>query len=181
MMKVFICFFIGPEWFLSLTRYRIPPVNLNSVKRESEERLIAAAEVPGDVLLLTEGVAISADARVLVAERLRIEMSSLTGESKPVPRTSEDAQLELPVATNAFANLVFAGTSVVVVKLLRRCRLQRRENRPSVIVPGPAPRYPDRHQQKVRVVAFAMRCDESSQDAFPFIFTGRLAANSDWD
>jgi magnesium-transporting ATPase (P-type) len=85
-----------------------------TVKRENEEQLIAATEVvPGDILLLTEGVAIPADARVLVAERLRVDMSSLTGESKPVPRTADDAKIESPVFTAALPNLVFAGTSVV--------------------------------------------------------------------
>ena len=85
-----------------------------TVKREDEEQLIAATEVvPGDILLLTEGVAIPADARVLVAEGLRVDMSSLTGESKPVPRTADDARVELPVSPAALPNLVFAGTSVV--------------------------------------------------------------------
>ena len=85
-----------------------------TVKRENEERLIAATEVaPGDILLLTEGVAIPADARLLVAERLRVDMSSLTGESKPVPRIADDAKVESPVSTAALPNLVFAGTSVV--------------------------------------------------------------------
>jgi len=84
------------------------------VKRENEEQLIAATEVvPGDILLLTEGAAIPADARVLVAERLRVDMSSLTGESKPVPRTAHDAKIESSVLTAALPNLVFAGTSVV--------------------------------------------------------------------
>lgn len=84
------------------------------VKRDDEQQLIAATElVPGDILLLTEGVAIPADARVLVAERLRVDMSSLTGESKPVPRIAHDAKIESPVSTVGLPNLVFAGTSVV--------------------------------------------------------------------
>lgn len=84
------------------------------VKREDEEQLIPATEVvPGDIFLLTEGVAIPADARVLVAERLRVDMSSLTGESKPVPRTAGDAKIVSAVSTAGLPNLVFAGTSVV--------------------------------------------------------------------
>ena len=84
------------------------------VKRENEEQLIAATEVvPGDILLLTEGAAIPADARILVAERLRVDMSSLTGESKPVQRTASDAKISLPVSIASLPNVVFAGTSVV--------------------------------------------------------------------
>jgi magnesium-transporting ATPase (P-type) len=85
-----------------------------TVKRENGEQLIAATEVvPGDILLLAEGAAIPADARLLVAERLRVDMSSLTGESKPVPRIADDAKVVSPVSTAALPNLVFAGTSVV--------------------------------------------------------------------
>ncbi len=84
-----------------------------TVRRESEERLIAASDVvPGDLLLLTEGVAIPVDARVIVSERLRVDMSSLTGESRPVPRTAQSVEVAGRVSA-ALPNLVFAGTSVV--------------------------------------------------------------------
>ena len=60
-----------------------------TVRREGQEQLLPAAQVvPGDVLLLTEGEAVPADARLIVTERLRIDNSSLTGESRPVPRTT---------------------------------------------------------------------------------------------
>jgi P-type Ca2+ transporter type 2C len=90
------------------------------VLRDSEERRILAEElVPGDVLLLTEGDHISADSRLVAEAELRVDQSTLTGESHPVHKTSEAvaradpetdsgralAQVELP-------NLVFAGTSV---------------------------------------------------------------------
>jgi magnesium-transporting ATPase (P-type) len=84
------------------------------VRREGEEQLIPASEVvPGDILLLAEGAAIPADARVLLAERLRVDMSSLTGESKAVPRTAHEAKTVPPVSTAGLPNLVFAGTNVV--------------------------------------------------------------------
>lgn len=84
-----------------------------TARRESEERLIAASDVvPGDLLLLTEGVAIPADARVIVSEGLRVDMSSLTGESRPVPRTAQSVEVAGRVSA-ALPNLVFAGTSVV--------------------------------------------------------------------
>ncbi len=84
-----------------------------TVRRESEERLIAASDVvPGDLLLLTEGVAIPVDARVIVSEGLRVDMSSLTGESRPVPRTAQCVDVAGRVSA-VLPNLVFAGTSVV--------------------------------------------------------------------
>jgi magnesium-transporting ATPase (P-type) len=84
-----------------------------TVRRESDERLIAASDVvPGDLLLLTEGVAIPADARVIVSEGLRVDMSSLTGESRPVPRTAQNVEVAGRVSAR-LPNVVFAGTSVV--------------------------------------------------------------------
>jgi len=83
------------------------------VRREGEERLIAATEiVPGDLLVLTEGVAIPADARVIIGERLRVDMSSLTGESKPIPRIVRSVETDEHSGAAALPNIVFAGTSV---------------------------------------------------------------------
>jgi len=84
-----------------------------TVRRGGDERLIAATEVvPGDLLLLAEGMAIPTDARLIIAERLRVDMSSLTGESRPVPRTAQTVEVTGRVSA-ALPNLVFAGTSVV--------------------------------------------------------------------
>jgi P-type Ca2+ transporter type 2C len=81
------------------------------VEREGQERIIEARElVPGDVVLLNEGDAISADCRLVEAYRLSTDNSTLTGESMPVPRTADPlpdpsaSVLEVP-------NLVFAGTA----------------------------------------------------------------------
>jgi magnesium-transporting ATPase (P-type) len=83
-----------------------------SVRRAGQERLVAATEVvPGDVLVLTEGAAIPADARVIAAERLRIDTSSLTGESRPVARLAEPTDVVASTPA-ALSNLVFAGTAV---------------------------------------------------------------------
>ena len=45
--------------------------------------------VPGDVVSLEAGDAVSADARLIEVHALSIEMAALTGESQPVGRTSE--------------------------------------------------------------------------------------------
>ena len=66
--------------------------------------------VPGDVVSLEAGDAVSADARLIEAHALSIEMAALTGESQPVGRTSEPAQTgTVPVQAR---NCVFMGTSV---------------------------------------------------------------------
>lgn len=83
------------------------------VKREGTIREIPAEDlVPGDLILLSEGDHISADGRLVEAISLRIDQSTLTGESHPVKKTSDpydDAVLSLI----EYPNLVFAGTSVV--------------------------------------------------------------------
>ncbi|MEA2172226.1 MAG: hypothetical protein QOF76_5526, partial [Solirubrobacteraceae bacterium] len=67
----------------------------------------ATALVPGDLLLLTEGDRLSADAR-LIAGAVEVDMSPLTGESQPVTRTADRSQ---PSAALIEAeDLVFAGT-----------------------------------------------------------------------
>jgi P-type E1-E2 ATPase len=66
--------------------------------------------VPGDVVVLEAGDAVSADCRVIEAHDLSIEMAALTGESKPVRRTSDPVAAGTAVVESR--NCVFMGTSV---------------------------------------------------------------------
>jgi len=60
------------------------------VRRGGRKLTVPAAElVLGDIVLLREGDRISADARVIRSSELRVDMSTLTGESKPVARVAE--------------------------------------------------------------------------------------------
>jgi P-type E1-E2 ATPase len=80
--------------------------------RESKERRILAEElVPGDVIQLSEGDRISADGRLVEVAELRIDQSTLTGESHAVRKISE-AILKTDLAYAEMPNLVFAGTNV---------------------------------------------------------------------
>jgi magnesium-transporting ATPase (P-type) len=81
------------------------------VVRDGEVRRVPAAEVvPGDVLVLGEGDAVAADARLVDAEALAVAEASLTGESEAVAKGTD------PVPTDAAlgdrAGMVFTGTSV---------------------------------------------------------------------
>lgn len=82
------------------------------VLREGRTQLVPASElVPGDIMVLEEGDAISADGRLIQERELRTDNATLTGESEPVRKTASPhhdpdlTQIEIP-------NLVFAGTSV---------------------------------------------------------------------
>lgn len=83
------------------------------VRRDGETRSLPSTRlVPGDVIELEEGDAVPADARLIEASALRVNESSLTGESLPV--TKDDAP-EVPADT-ALAErvtLVHSGTTVV--------------------------------------------------------------------
>ena len=84
-----------------------------TVRREGQPQLVPTSEIaPGDLLLLSEGEATPADARLISAERLRIDVSSLTGESRPIPRTVESISAAPDAGAVTLSNLVFAGTTV---------------------------------------------------------------------
>lgn len=68
-----------------------------TILRNGEPRRIPASEVvPGDILILAEGDAVAADARLLSAANLALAEASLTGESEPVIK--QTATLSTPVA-----------------------------------------------------------------------------------
>ncbi len=82
------------------------------VLRDGEEQRIPAEDlVPGDVILLSEGDRISADARLVLESELCTDQSTLTGESHPVRKTSE-AVLRTDLARHEIPNIIFAGTNV---------------------------------------------------------------------
>jgi Ca2+-transporting ATPase len=76
----------------------------------SEERVPACDLVPGDVLVLAEGDAIGADARLTAASSLMVAAASLTGESEAALK--DLAPLSGSVALGDRANMVFNGTAV---------------------------------------------------------------------
>ncbi|WP_291381402.1 HAD-IC family P-type ATPase [Demequina sp.] len=73
------------------------------------QRIPAADVVVGDLLMLSEGDAVAADAR-LVASELRVAEAVLTGESVPVHKGIEP--LESPADVADRACMVFASTAV---------------------------------------------------------------------
>lgn len=82
------------------------------VRRQGEERVVGTVElVPGDVLLLTDGGRVPADARIVQSASLRVEEAALTGESEPVSKRVEAlADPDLPVGDRG--NMVFMGSAV---------------------------------------------------------------------
>ncbi|MGD2118125.1 MAG: HAD-IC family P-type ATPase [Chromatiales bacterium] len=67
--------------------------------------------VPGDILLLSPGTQIAADARLLHAERLSMDESALTGESMPASKNAA-AVLSRETMLGDRKNMVYMGTLV---------------------------------------------------------------------
>jgi Ca2+-transporting ATPase len=82
------------------------------VVRDGVRRQIDARDlVPGDLMIMEPGTYIGADCRLLVAARLRIDESSLTGESVPVFK--ETGMIErADIALADRKNIVYMGTLV---------------------------------------------------------------------
>ncbi len=88
-------------------RNMLPP--MISVLRDGKvSRIEAWLLVPGDVILLEEGDRIPADARLIEVNRLKVDHSSLTGESEPQLRNLECTNESLLESRN----IVFSGTLV---------------------------------------------------------------------
>jgi len=84
----------------------------SSVIRDGDRRSIPAAElVPGDIVLITEGDTIPADARLIESTSLQTVEAALTGESLPVSK--HVAPITGTPELGDQHNMVFSGTTAV--------------------------------------------------------------------
>lgn len=82
------------------------------IRREGKIEIINAEEiVTGDILLLEAGDFIPADARIIKSFSLRVDESSLTGESIANEKTETVILKDTPLAEQN--NMIFMGTNVV--------------------------------------------------------------------
>ncbi len=89
---------------------RMSAVTASVLRDGREERVPSAEVVPGDVLLLAEGDAVAADARLVAVASLTVAEASLTGESEAVSK--DVAALAAPTGIADRVNMVFNGTAV---------------------------------------------------------------------
>ena len=84
-----------------------------SVFRDGKIVIVSDKEiVPGDILLLQEGDKIPADARIISANSLKVNESSLTGESVPAAKIA-DIMPDISTPAHDQKNMVFKGTNIV--------------------------------------------------------------------
>lgn len=83
------------------------------VRRNGRIETVKGTEVvPGDIVLLEAGNYVPADCRLIEASNLKIEESSLTGETVPVIKQA-DTVLSEEIALGDMTNMAFATTIVV--------------------------------------------------------------------
>ena len=83
-----------------------------TVVRDGRLQQVPAADlVPGDLLVLAEGDAVGADARLVTCSGLRILEAALTGESEAVAK--DPAPLDAPAGVGDRFDMVHRGTAVV--------------------------------------------------------------------
>ncbi|MDI6745033.1 MAG: cation-transporting P-type ATPase [Thermodesulfovibrionales bacterium] len=88
---------------------KLLPFYVKVLRDGKEKEIYARAVVHGDVILLSEGDKVPADARLIEASGLRVNNAPLTGESEPMLRRHEAYEGEFIESHN----IVFAGTAVV--------------------------------------------------------------------
>ncbi|MFZ2853262.1 MAG: cation-transporting P-type ATPase, partial [Rhodocyclaceae bacterium] len=86
------------------------PQQVNVLRDGTPQTLAAELLVPGDVLLLGEGDKVPADCRLIEAFDLRVNLSTVTGESLPKARNAAPDPNATPLDAK---NLLLAGTLVV--------------------------------------------------------------------
>lgn len=82
------------------------------VNRNGEKMVIDSKEVvPGDVIVMTQGSSIPADARLMEQQHLEVDESALTGESVAVDKKTETLDEDTSLADRK--NMVYKGAHVV--------------------------------------------------------------------
>lgn len=86
-------------------------VRRNSSGKSIEFEIEAKRVVPGDILSLSAGDRVPADARLIEAMNVHIDESMLTGESVPVSKNLQIYNIETPMAERK--NMIYGGSLVV--------------------------------------------------------------------
>jgi len=121
-MLVFVCVMIGieavQEWKTDKTLRALKDLSAPHTKviRDGAEKQVPSSDlVPGDLMLISEGVKIPADGIIVCANDLCIDESSLTGEAEGVWKQGGGCQAAGPPGGSDYwrRDYVYAGTLVL--------------------------------------------------------------------
>ena len=90
---------------------KLLPSYAHVIRNGQADKILAEELVPGDVMILAEGDLISADARLVDDNDLRVNQSTLTGESNPIRKSNIEIHND-DITRAEQKNMVFAGTTV---------------------------------------------------------------------
>lgn len=117
-----ILFMVAVNAIISIVQEKKAEASLESLKkmaagqaialRQGEESVVFARElVPGDIVFLEDGVMVPADIRILDSFNLKIQESSLTGESIPVEKNADEVlSKDCPLGDRV--NMAYSSTVV---------------------------------------------------------------------
>ncbi len=84
------------------------------VKRNGKIQIVEGKSVvPGDIVILEAGGYVPADIRLINTYNLKIEESSLTGETEPVTKNADEVFIKEKIPLGDIKNMSFANTIVV--------------------------------------------------------------------
>lgn len=92
----------------SLKKYLLSSVTV--VRNNASVSVSSRELVPGDIILLKQGDIIPADVRFIEVHEITLDQSTLTGESTPIAKTAEPADIH---SIFDAANIGFSGSSVL--------------------------------------------------------------------
>lgn len=84
--------------------------NTNVIRSGEEKTMESKEVVPGDLIVLKEGMIVPADAKLIKAKNLRIIEASLTGESVPSEKATGEEAEDAPLGDRS--SMIFKGTQV---------------------------------------------------------------------
>lgn len=89
---------------------KITSIKVNVLRGGVAQSIVAEELVPGDVMLLGAGDAVTADARLLEVRVLEVAEAALTGESLPVHKQIDPLSTDAVLADRS--NMIYSGTHV---------------------------------------------------------------------
>lgn len=88
------------------------PSKVKVIRDRIQIEVFGTEIVPGDIIVLSEGDIIPADARLIETYRLKVNNKILTGESIEIYKGAEAIKSDTPLLWEEFPDMIFAGTRV---------------------------------------------------------------------
>jgi Ca2+-transporting ATPase len=92
---------------------KLIPQNARAIREGQEKQIQATEIVPGDIIILSEGDKVPADGRIIKNFQILTDESTLTGESRPINKISQQVAPTKFKVIHDIPNLIFSGSNVV--------------------------------------------------------------------